>query len=73
LPVAAIGGIGLDNAASVIQSGALMACAVSAVAGAGDEDSIAWAAKRLSGVVEGALAGEAGRDRRSVASAPATG
>ena len=40
LPIAAIGGISLDNAGDVIQAGADMICAVSATVGAADVEKI---------------------------------
>jgi thiamine-phosphate diphosphorylase len=47
LPVAAIGGIGRANIASVIERGAAMACVVSAVASAGDEGAMTRATREL--------------------------
>lgn len=47
LPVAAIGGIGPANIASVVARGAAMACVVSAVASAGDEAAMICAARDL--------------------------
>jgi thiamine-phosphate pyrophosphorylase len=47
LPVAAIGGLNPDNIASVSQSGAAMACVVSAVSNAPGEAEMTAAARRL--------------------------
>ena len=56
LPVAAIGGIDAGNVASVVQAGARMACAVSSVAAAGDENAVTLAASRLAHLIGNALA-----------------
>lgn len=47
LPVAAIGGIGPAEAAAVTRTGAAMVCAISAIAGAGDETAMAAATRGL--------------------------
>jgi thiamine-phosphate pyrophosphorylase len=47
LPVAAIGGIDVSNIASTRSAGAAMWCVVSAVAGAGDENSMTAATREL--------------------------
>jgi thiamine-phosphate pyrophosphorylase len=47
LPVAAIGGIAPDNIADVFAAGAVMACVISAVAGAGSEAAMAAATREL--------------------------
>jgi len=47
LPVAAIGGIALSNIASVRRAGAKMACAISSVSSAGDENAMTAATRTL--------------------------
>lgn len=47
LPVAAIGGVNVQNIASVVQSGAAMACVISAVTSAGNEGEMTRAARIL--------------------------
>jgi thiamine-phosphate pyrophosphorylase len=47
LPVAAIGGITLQRAPDVARAGAAMLCAISSIAGAGDEEAMARAARAM--------------------------
>jgi len=47
LPVAAIGGIGLSNIASIQAAGAKMACVISAISSAGDENAMTAATRAL--------------------------
>jgi thiamine-phosphate pyrophosphorylase len=47
LPVAAIGGITQDNIAAVFAAGAVMACVISAVSHAGDEEAMTAATRDL--------------------------
>ena len=47
LPVAAIGGVSLENIASTRQHGASMACVISAVTNAGDDAAMQHAAREL--------------------------
>jgi thiamine-phosphate diphosphorylase len=55
LPVAAIGGINLENISDVAQNGAAMACVISAITNCADETSMTTAARALSEKFSGAF------------------
>ncbi len=47
LPVAAIGGVNMANVREVIDAGAVMACVISAITSAGDEEGMTSATRRI--------------------------
>ena len=52
LPVAAIGGVNLENIASTCAAGAKMACVISAVTSAGNETAMSQAVRELMAILE---------------------